>query len=311
MKRAIAFLLTAILAFGVCAVCFASYAKLPDPVYQWSSETGGAAGLLVAEADNGAVLYERNSSMEAKPGSLTVLMSALLLAEDTVEEEWDTPLDPLKSVNSTWSARAAQMGLKEGDTPTRRDLLYGMLLKGGADAAFTAAKLISGGETVFVEKMNEKAASLGMSGTRFENSCGLSSGMHYSNAHDMLILAAECMKHEEICEAFSSPAYACSGGVRGIELVNSNTAIGIEGCIGMKLGSDGGMENSLILLYERDGIKIITVLLEAASQQSAYSVSRELANEAFDHVANELGGREAVPTYAVCRTEKAISLYKE
>lgn len=300
----IAFILLSAAAGGVFA-----YSLPANESLKITFPYSGLAYAALCDAKSGAFISEHDSARQAKPGSLTVLMTALLLTEATPDEEWNTPLDPLKKVNSTWSARAAQMGLKEDDTPTRRDLIYGLLLTGAADAAYVTEQTVSGSTQAFVEAMNTRAAELGLTGTKFENSYGLSSGVHYTTAHDMALLALECLKHEVFREAVRSADYVCSSGVRETVLVNTNTSLGEDGCIGLKTGFDSGMEYSAVLLYEQGELELISVILEAGSAQDAATYAASLAYAGFaGYMQGPSGLSPMTPTAALARAGSDLTL---
>ncbi|MBR0134560.1 MAG: D-alanyl-D-alanine carboxypeptidase, partial [Clostridia bacterium] len=184
MKRiiAIAASLIMLLSFGT-AFADGLSDPLPPVVPVSVFEDLGETRAVLVDIDSGAILFSRNSDKQAKPGSLTALMTALLLMENTAPADWNVFLPALKEVNSSWSGRGNQMGLEKGDTPSRADLLYGLLLEGAADAAYTTAVLVSGSESEFVSAMNVRARELGMTGTKFDNGYGLGSGGHYTCAY--------------------------------------------------------------------------------------------------------------------------------
>ncbi|MBQ1892961.1 MAG: hypothetical protein II155_02525, partial [Clostridia bacterium] len=136
------FALSALMISPALAGAYNDALPLPEPIT--GVEDIGSTPALLFDVDTGAVLFDNRSDAGAKPGSLTTVMTALLLIENTDPGEWDTPLKALKEVNSSWSRRGAQMGLEKGMTPTRRDLLNALLLQGAADASFVTSSIISG-----------------------------------------------------------------------------------------------------------------------------------------------------------------------
>ncbi len=265
----------------------------------------------VFDIDSGAVIYQRSGDSKANPGSLTVIMTALILIENTDNSSWDRPLEPLTETNSKWSSRGAKMGLEKGDTPTRRDLLYALLMEGAADAAFVTEMLISGSENDFVELMNSRAEQLSMTCTHYENGYGLGSGDHYTCANDMVLLTLEAMKHEVFSEAVREEEYLCSLGCRGIALHNTNTSLGSSGCIGIKSGSDSEKAHSVILAYEAGSARIAAVVLEAPSDIQAFSFADRLISCGFTDYLSECGLRSYKQTDALCRTDSIITVYSE
>lgn len=281
-----------------------------EPIPPLSEGYSPAEGIKAAviDLDSGAVLGSHAGAERAKPGSLSVLMTALLLAENTPDELWDEPLPPLDDVNSRWTRRASQMGLAAGMTPTRRDLLYGLMLCGAADAAFVTAKLVSGGETEFVFAMNARAAELGLSGTRFGNSYGLGAADHYSTALDLACLTARAMGSAAIAEAAAALEYMCSAGCGNLVIKNGNTALATPGSLGVKLGSDSEKEHCVITAAGAGSLRLAAVVLEASSDSEAYYAAENLLGSAFASYQEECGLVPFLPANALYLASKGAEL---
>ena len=143
------------------------------------------------------ILYEKNGSEPMPMASTTKLMTALLVLENL-------PLDQRVTIQKEWlQTEGSSMYLQEGENITIRELLYGLLLSSGNDAAKSLASICSGSEEKFVKLMNVRAAELGMCQTHFENPHGLPAENHYSTAEDLAKLMGYCLKTPsfvEICE---------------------------------------------------------------------------------------------------------------
>ncbi len=300
------FALSALMISPALAGAYNDALPLPEPIA--GVEDIGSTPALLFDVDTGAVLFDNRSDAGAKPGSLTTVMTALLLIENTDPGEWDTPLKALKEVNSSWSRRGAQMGLEKGMTPTRRDLLNALLLQGAADASFVTSSIISGSETAFVSLMNEKAASLGMNDTHFDNGFGLGSGAHYTTAFDMSLLVSEAMKNDIFVSSVRQTEHTCSAGCGGIRLVNSNTALGSNGCIGLKFGGDSEKEHSVIIVREAGSLRLAAVILEAPYDSAAYSFADRLISAGFSEYAKTCGYFSFLPTNAVYTAKSGARL---
>jgi len=158
------------------------------------------------------------------------------------------------------------MGLREGDRVSRRDLLYGILLPSGNDAANAAAVSVSGSISAFVKLMNDKAAELGLTNTHFATPSGLDAQGHYTTARELALLTAYAMRNEvfrEIvkCQSaeveFGNPPYRRT-------LYNSNKMLRrYEGAIGVKTGFTDNARRCLVSAAERDGVTLIAVTLNA------------------------------------------------
>ncbi len=155
-----------------------------------------AAGLLY-DRDTKTVLYEKDADARREPASLTKVMTALLTLEKGKLDDTVT-IDSADFEKVSWEGTTA--GFVEGETVTVRDLLAGLLLPSGNEAAYALARYVSGDWRSFVELMNSRAAELGCAGTHFENPCGLPDDNHYSTARDLTKILEEAMTHPEFAE---------------------------------------------------------------------------------------------------------------
>lgn len=240
--------------------------------------SGSAVSSVLMNADTGEILYERNADEERAIASTTKIMTALLTLEAG-------QLDRRFTVDSmAIRVEGTSMGLREGDIVTRRALCYGMLLPSGNDAANAAAVSVSGSMTAFADKMNEKAASLGMTHTHFVTPSGLDADGHYSTARDMAVLTREALKNEEfrkIC-GLSSAAISFGNPPSRRTLYNSNKLLArYEGCIGVKTGFTDNARRCLVSAAERDGVTLIAVTLNAADDWNDHT---RLLNYGFTEV---------------------------
>ncbi|MBR5708910.1 MAG: D-alanyl-D-alanine carboxypeptidase, partial [Oscillospiraceae bacterium] len=156
-------------------------ALIPAPARAEAPENGAASAFLY-EANTGTVLYEKNADEKRLIASLTKIMTALVVLERTDPDEE-------VRVRAEWTdVEGSKMGLVPGETLTVRDLLYGLLLASGNDAALALACHTAGSIEAFAALMNEKAAELGLRSTSFENPHGLDGPAQYSTARDMAAL---------------------------------------------------------------------------------------------------------------------------
>ncbi len=219
-----------------------------------------AESAIVINADTGEVLYEKNAYEERAMASTTKIMTTLL----TLEEG---QLDKRFVVDSmAIRVEGTSMGLQEGDIVTRRALCYGMLLPSGNDAANAAAVSVSGTINAFADKMNRKAAEIGMKNTNFVTPSGLDADGHYSTAYDMAILTRYALKNEEfrrIC-GVSSASLEYGNPPYKRTLYNSNKLLYLyDDCIGVKTGFTDNARRCLVSAAERDGMTVIAVTLNA------------------------------------------------
>lgn len=217
-----------------------------------------ARSAVVIEAETGTVLFSENMSERRAMASTTKIMTAILTIE-AGDLDREFTVDKFAIM-----VEGTSMGLREGDRVSRRDLLYGIMLPSGNDAANAAAVSVSGSVAAFVEKMNAKADALGLADTRFANPSGLDADGHYTTASDLARLTAYAMKNETFreiacCQSkdleYGNPPYKRT-------LYNSNKMLTrYEGAVGVKPGFTDNARRCLVSAAERDGTLLIAVTL--------------------------------------------------
>lgn len=215
-----------------------------------------AVSAILVEASSGRVLYEKNADELRLIASITKLMTALVAVESCPE------LSCVVTVREEWlkGAEGSSLYLKAGDRLTLEELLYGMLLESGNDAAQVVACHCAGDVEMFSAWMNQRAAGLGMSSSHFVNPSGLNAEGHYSTARDMALCAAACMENPIIAEIVGTKTITF--GAR--TYVNHNKLLWLcEGCIGMKTGYTELAGRTLVSCVQRDGMRLIAVTLAA------------------------------------------------
>lgn len=225
--------------------------------------------IVVDQSDPSVILYEKNPDQRCIPGSTMKIMTCILsieLCEDLDEEITATAqASLLKDSNSL-------MGVIKGETLTIRQLLYGLMLESGNDAALLLAQNLGGSTTDFVRLMNEKAASLGMSNTHFVNPSGAYKSDQYSTARDMAVLTCYAMKNATFREIVSTVHYTIEPNnvrKRALEMYNSNKLISdpsdsrlfYEYATGVKTGSTAQGGKCLVASASKDGAGVVAVLL--------------------------------------------------
>lgn len=161
---------------------------------------------MLVDLDTGKIMGEYRSRKRIYPASMTKIMTALLVIEraENLDESFSMPENLFAGL---YNSGASMAGFWPGERVSVRDLLYGMLLPSGAEACVAVAEWMDGSEEAFVEKMNEKAAELGMKDTHFKNSTGLHSGNHYTTAADMALLLQYALENPQFREIFTSSIY--------------------------------------------------------------------------------------------------------
>ena len=219
------------------------------PAVAEAVEVSATAAVLL-DADTGQLLYEKNGDEQMLIASTTKIMTALVALEQTEPDDTVT-------VTREHMTEGSSMYLKPGETVRVEELLYGLLLCSGNDAALALTEC-AGGLEPFVALMNEKAAALGMTHTSFANPNGLDAEGHYSTARDMAVLAAAAMEEPTFRRICSSRAVTI--GQRTME--NHNRLLRqVEGCVGLKTGYTKAAGRTLVSCAERGGCRLIAVTL--------------------------------------------------
>ena len=234
---------------------FASFfllTSLISPV--WAAEPSvSAAGAILIDAATGTVIYEKNADERRLIASTTKIMTALVVLDSCAD------LDRIVEVpDGAAGIEGSSMYLKAGQAVSVRDLLYGLLLKSGNDAAVALAVHCAGSVEDFAAKMNEKAAALGMQNSSFRNPHGLNAEHHYSTARDMAVLTRAAHENETFTRIVSSK-YAK---FNGITIKNHNRMLwSYAGADGVKTGYTVNAGRCLVSSATRDGMRLIAVTL--------------------------------------------------
>jgi D-alanyl-D-alanine carboxypeptidase len=211
-----------------------------------------ARSAIVVEARSGAVLFEHDADTRRGMGSTTKIMTALVALEHA-------QLDDTVTVKPAWAGvEGSSIYLRANQTITMEDLLYGLLLVSGNDAAVTIAGHVAGGVPEFCELMNAKARELGCTNTRFANPHGLTDENHYTSARDMATIMRAAMQNETFARITGTKYHDAMGQ----SWKNHNKLLwDYEGCIGGKTGYTEATGRSLVTCVERDGVRVIAVTL--------------------------------------------------
>ena len=233
----------------VAALCAALTLCFCIPVVAEAVEVSATACVLM-DADTGLVLYRKNEDQRMLIASVTKLMTALVVLEQGEVDETVT-------VTAAHMAEGSSMYLHVGEKLTLEELLYGLLLCSGNDAALALTEC-AGGVEPFVALMNEKAAALGMKNTHFANPNGLDDEEHYSTAYDMALLACAAANKPTLRRIASTRTAA----IGGRTLTNHNKLLSrMDGCIGLKTGYTKAAGRTLVSCAEREGHRLVAVTL--------------------------------------------------
>lgn len=211
-----------------------------------------AQSAVLIEQSSGRVLYENNADEERLIASITKIMTALVAIEHGELRE-------VYTVTSRDMAEGSSMYLQVGDQLTLEELLYGLMLVSGNDAALAVAHCVSGEVEDFVKLMNETARTLGMTHSSFANPNGLDAEGHYSSARDMAHLTAHALKNEVFRRIVSTDHIT----IGDRYLKNHNKLLDLcEGCIGVKTGFTKAAGRTLVSAATRNGMTLVCVTLK-------------------------------------------------
>lgn len=218
----------------------------------WAELSTSAKSAILVHADTGTVLYEQNADERMLIASTTKIMTAIVALEHC-------ELDEVVEVDGrSAGTEGSSMYIKAGEEYTVEQLLYGLMLASGNDAAAALALHVAGSVEDFAALMNEKAAELGMTGSSFKNPHGLDEEGHYSTARDMAKLAAYCMENADFAQIAGTVSYT----VGEQTFVNHNRLLReYEGCLGLKTGYTMAAGRTLVSCAERDGARYVCVTL--------------------------------------------------
>lgn len=248
-----------------------------------------APSAVLMEGSTGTILYEKEKDTERMIASVTKIMTMLLIFE-ALDAGKISLQDPV-----TVSAHAASMGgsqvyLEENETQTVETMLKCICIASANDAAVAMAEHIAGSEEAFVERMNARAAELGMVHTHFLNCCGLDDDItegHYSSAGDVALMSRELvMKHPHIKDYttvwMDTFVHTTRKGESEFGLTNTNRLVRTyEGITGLKTGSTSKAKYCLSATANRNGIDMIAVVLGAAAPKERFAEAASLLNYGF------------------------------
>jgi len=234
-----------------------------------------ANAVVVIDVPSKTIIFAKNPDTQFLPASTTKIMTALV----TLDFYKLTDVLEVRSMNSIGQT----MKLELRERITVENLLYGLLVQSGNDAALLLAENYPGGVKDFVAAMNKKAKEFNLLHTNFVNPTGVEDYGHLTSAHDLAILGAQVMKNEKLASIVATPAIIISNVTGDIqhELKNINQLVGkVIGLKGIKTGWTENAGECLIAYVERDKGKIITVVL---GSKNRFAETETLINWVFDN----------------------------
>ena len=246
--------------------------------------TPNAKSSILIEASTGEIIYEKNSTEELAPASMTKMMSLILIMEEIEKGnlKWD---EIIRISENAASMGGSQIYLEAGEEMSVNDLVKGIAMASANDAVVALAERISGSEEEFVKEMNNKAKELNLENTNFENSTGLDSDNHYSSAKDMALIAKELVKHKKILE-FSSTYedYLRQNTNKKFWLVNTNKLIKTyDGMDGLKTGFTEKAMYCLTATANRNNLRLIGVIMGENTSKERNNEMASMLNYGFNN----------------------------
>lgn len=304
--RAAALLLAADLAFsGVAApsLVYAGQAEVPVSTGVIQPETGdqaapvtpsagpeiAAPSALLMEASTGQVIFEKNADEQRSPASITKIMT-LILIFDAIDSGKIKMTDEVVTSAYAKSMGGSQVFLEEGEIQTVETLIKCIVIASGNDASVAMAEYIAGTEDEFIRMMNERAAGLGMTGTHFEDCCGLTdSPTHVTTARDIALMSRELINkypqiHNYATIWMENITHVTKQGSKEFGLSNTNKLLKMAtnyNVTGLKTGSTSLAKYCFAGTAEKDGVRLIATIMAAPDYKTRFNDANALLNYGY------------------------------
>ncbi|PAV29537.1 D-alanyl-D-alanine carboxypeptidase [Virgibacillus profundi] len=271
--------------------------SLVNPVIGQATPEVSANNAILIEQSTGRVLYEKDAHEPELIASITKIMTALIAIES------DKMKEKAKISRKAIYTEGSSIYLEQGEKMTIEDLVYGLMLRSGNDAAVAISEHIGGSEEGFVYLMNEKAKWLGMTNSSFENPHGLDSDNHYSSAYDMALLMRSAMKNEEFRKITGTTSYKSEN--RSYSWQNKNKLLTqyYDSCTGGKTGYTKKTGRTLVTTASKNGMDLIAVTLNAPDDWRDHINMFEWG---FDNYDMESIAKKGEIQYKLKKTDKSI-----
>ena len=247
-----------------------------------------APNAILMEASTGTILYEKDADKEKPPASVTKIMT-LLLIFDALSKKQITLNDTVTVSEHAASMGGSQVFLEPGETQTVDTMIKCIAVSSANDACVAMAEHIYGSEDAFVAKMNARAQALGMKHTHFINCCGLDAEGHYTSARDIALMSRELIiKHPDIFHYttiwMENITHVTKQGTKEFGLANTNKLLKMAAdfqVTGLKTGSTSRAKYCLSATAQKDGIRLIAVIMAAPDYKARFSDARNLLSYGY------------------------------
>ena len=249
-------------------------------------KTGGISltcpSAILMEASTGSVIYEKAPDERRSPASITKIMTAILIF-DAIESGKITLEDEVVTSAYAKSMGGSQVYLEEGEKQTVDTLIKCIMVSSGNDASVAMAEYIEGSEESFVQMMNERAASLGMENTHFEDCCGLTDAdSHYTTARDVALMARELITHYPQIRDYTTIwmeniTHVTAQGSKEFGLANTNKLLKqYPYTTGLKTGSTDKAKYCVCATAKKDGVELIAVIMGCPNYKDRFKEAQTL-----------------------------------
>lgn len=245
------------------------------PLTTTAAPTVEAKAAVVIDGTTGMVLSQQDAHLALPPASLTKMVTAILAIEAGDLDAWVKT-----DVDSRQMPGSSLMGLLPGDCFRLRDLVYGLMLPSGNDAALAIARYVAGSDQAFVERMNSLMTRLGLKDSHFVNPHGLDAAGHTASAYDLAMVARYAMTLPFFAQVVSTPQWSANGS-RTINLPNVNGFLtSYSGADGVKTGFTDAAGRTLVASATQNGRRVFVALLNAPDR---YGDAGKLLDWAFQN----------------------------
>lgn len=248
-----------------------------------------APNAVLMEASTGQVIYEKNPDEQKRPASITKIMT-LILIFDAIDSGKIKLSDEVVTSAYAKSMGGSQVFLEEGEIQTVETLIKCIVVASGNDASVAMAEYIAGSESEFVRMMNERAAGLGMTGTHFEDCCGLTdSATHLTTARDIALMSRELITKYPQIHNYSTIwteniTHVTKQGSKEFGLSNTNKLLKMATnfkVTGLKTGSTSLAKYCLSATAEKDGVRLIAAIMAAPDYKARFADAKTLLNYGY------------------------------
>lgn len=284
MNRKISKYISLLLIVSFVVMCFPKGVKCNDEKIEVEAKSA-----ILMEVSSGKIVYEKNAHEKFAPASVTKIMT-MLLAMESIDSGKMSLNDKITASENAKKMGGSTMLLDTGEVRTVEEILKGIAIASGNDAAVAMAEYISGTEDAFVDLMNKRAKELGMKNTNFRDCTGLPVDNHYTTAYDISIMSRELLKHPTILKYTGTYMDSISEGRKTpIELVNHNKLVRFfKGCDGLKTGYTSEAKYCISATATRNGVRMLAVIMGAPTYKIRNRDASMLLNYGFSKFENKV-----------------------